>query len=76
MRDGIDGLQFSARNPIALASKMKLAASSEILWEQCVENINKPITFKKCFSWKPNFPDNLFTDPLMSSLKKYQLTEY
>ena len=48
VRDGIDGLQFSARNPIALASKMKLAASSEILWEQCVENINKPITFKKC----------------------------
>ena len=48
VRDGIDGLHFSARNPIDLASKLLLASKSEILWENCRNNIQKPLSYTEC----------------------------
>jgi len=48
VKDGIDGLHFSARNPSDLASKMLLASKSDMLWDDCVNNITKPITYKDC----------------------------
>lgn len=48
VRDGIDGLHFSARNPGDLASKLQLAARSNILWESCRDNIQKPINYTSC----------------------------
>lgn len=48
VRDGIDGLHFSARNPVDLASKLLLASKSDILWESCRSKIEKPISYSEC----------------------------
>jgi glycosyltransferase involved in cell wall biosynthesis len=48
VRDNIDGLHFSARNPVDLASKMLHAAKSSTLWEQCSKNIVKPLNYIEC----------------------------
>ena len=48
VRDNIDGLHFSARNPVDLASKMLHAAKSSTLWEQCSKNIVKPLNYMEC----------------------------
>lgn len=48
VRNNIDGLHFSARNPTDLASKLLLATKSSTLWEQCSENIVKPLNYMKC----------------------------
>ena len=59
VKDGIDGLHFSARNPTDLASKMLLAAKSDILWDGCRQNIKKPISYTECtkehFSFFKNY---------------------
>lgn len=48
VRDNIDGLHFSARNPVDLASKMLYAAKSSTLWEECSANIIKPANYSDC----------------------------
>lgn len=48
VRNNIDGLHFSARNPTDLASKLLLATKSSTLWEQCSENIVKPLNYMEC----------------------------
>ena len=48
VRDNIDGLHFSARNPVDLASIMLHAAKSSTLWVQCSKNIVKPLNYIEC----------------------------
>ena len=48
VRDNIDGLHFSARNPVDLASKRLHAAKSSTLWEECSKNIVKPLNYMEC----------------------------
>lgn len=55
VKHGVDGLHFSARNPTALASTLELAASSEVLWDQCRSNIIQPLTHTECAKEHINF---------------------
>ena len=47
--DGVDGLHFQARNPVDLASKLKIAAfMDETKWNDFAANITQPISYKEC----------------------------
>jgi glycosyltransferase involved in cell wall biosynthesis len=58
VRNNIDGLHFSARNSIDLASKLLRAANSSTLWEQCSKNIDKPLNYMECAEAHINFFNN------------------
>ena len=46
--DGVDGMHFSARNPVDLASKLVSLAESESRWDALREGITKPLSYKEC----------------------------
>ena len=45
VQDGVDGLHFSARNPLELANKLKYAVSNKTLWNDLHQNIAPPLSY-------------------------------
>lgn len=48
VQDGVDGLHFSARNPLELANKLKYAVSNITLWNDLHQNIASPLSYTEC----------------------------
>ncbi|WP_339349114.1 glycosyltransferase family 4 protein [uncultured Alteromonas sp.] len=48
VQDGVDGLHFSARNPLELANKLKYAVSNKTLWNDLHQNIAPPLSYTEC----------------------------
>ena len=46
--DGVDGLHFSARNPLELANKLKYAATDKTIWNDFYQNITSPLSYTEC----------------------------
>lgn len=46
--DGVDGIHFSARNPVDLASTLVRVAEDETLWDSLRDGITKPLSYDDC----------------------------